>query len=103
MRAPNARRRPIYPHPLIDRDQHDVHYAHAANPQRQQSHENRQYLKPDRDAVDDRAEFLTVHHPQGAFVVGVKALPLRDGIAHLRNRFFLKIEGGSAEHHSTLA
>src|ERR1017187_3349670 len=54
---------------LIDRDEHDVHHADAANAQRQNADKDQQHLKADRDAIDDWAELFAAKHLD-RFLVG---------------------------------
>ena len=84
---------------LIHRDQHDVHYANSADPEREGSDKCQQNLKADRQPVNDGAEFVAPKHLEGFGVGGREILALGDSCQHLRHRLFFKLRCDGLKEH----
>src|SRR5262249_46025619 len=77
--------------PLVDRDEHDVHHADAADSERERPDEEQQYLKPDGETVDDRTEALAAERLERVLVGRREALTLGERGTHLLDGVALEL------------
>src|SRR5580658_1570156 len=89
-----------FPNALIDRDEHDVHDADAADSEREDADKDEQHLQSDGDAVDDGAELFAAEHLNGLLVAGRELLAGGDRGENLRlrARLELRCDGFKHEH-----
>src|SRR5713226_745893 len=84
---------------FFDGDEHDIHHAHTADPERECAHKKEQRFDAQSDSFVDGLELFAAKHGNGALVVRREVLAVGDGRAELLHGVRFKIWRYGFEQH----
>src|SRR6266851_5144732 len=85
--------------PLVHRHQHDIHHAHAADPQSQGPNKGQQDLQSDRQRINHRTKLIPPKHLEGFWIGRRKLLSGCHRRQNLRHGFLLELGCDWLKHH----